>query len=116
MDAGRSILSGDKLTAALFDAYPSLREWRGYRIGLTAALLEVASCVALFLDLDAGIAIPASQQVLMRIRESLLIALLACIPIALIGIFLDKRNIPSAIVLGSILPAFTLLTMCSGYW
>jgi hypothetical protein len=116
MDASRSILSGGKPTNVLLDAYPSLREWRTYRIGLIAALIEIATWLALFCDIDMGISIRASHPNLLRLREVLLLTFFACIPVALIGVFLDKRKSLSAIVLGSSIPALMVLLMWSGYW
>jgi hypothetical protein len=116
MDASRSILSGDKPTDALLDAYPSLREWRKFRVGLIAALIQITTWLALFCFIDLGISVPGPARVQHRIMLILLLAFFASVPIALAGVFLDKRKVLSAIFLGSILPALFILVLWSGNW
>lgn len=113
-----SFLSGEKLTDALFDGYPSLREWRSYRIGLIAALTQIACWFALFCDVDLhlGVSFRVPEAILVHVHTSLLLAFAACLPIATLGLLLDKSKVLSAGVLGSAIPAFMLLIMWSGRW
>jgi len=103
------------LKEAVFDAYPSLRDWRRFRFGLLAVFLEalaffgVLACT--MIGGEMGYAPPSRLPLppaLILATQAGLSVLGVSVLLALIGLAFDRRKGPSVVVLASFVPAFMI--------
>ncbi|MFY9747438.1 MAG: hypothetical protein WA891_04010 [Acidobacteriaceae bacterium] len=112
------------MTEAVFDSWPSLREWRQFRIGMFALLMFVAG---FFAELTEIIAVPDlgfdpenyyrydhAHPPLAFFSKYGLLLVAASFLVALIGLIFDKKKSPSIVVLCAFFPA--LMFISGRYW
>lgn len=103
------------LKESVFEAYPSLREWRRFRFGLLAVFLEALAFLAVLgctvARSEMGYAPPSPLPVppaIIAATDAGLSVLGVAVLLALVGLGVDKRKTPSVVVLASFVPAFMI--------
>jgi hypothetical protein len=112
------------LKEAVFDSWPSLREWRRFRIGLIALLMfalgflgemvEVIVVPDLGYDPEAYYRYDHAHPPLAFLSKYGLLVMLASLLIAILGVIIDKRKTPAVIALSAFFPA--LIFIGGRYW
>jgi hypothetical protein len=112
------------LKEAVFDSWPSLREWRRFRIGLIPLLMfalgflgemvEIVVAPDLGADPDLYYRYDLAHPPLAFLSKYGLLVMLTSLLVAILGVIIDKRKAPAVIVLSAFFPA--LIFIGGRYW
>jgi hypothetical protein len=88
------------------------------KIGISSLVLVGITCLMFcFFDSATGILFAKFLGVTSRsFLTMFLIGMLACIPLAILGIVLDKKKIPAIVALLAIFPLLVFMGMWDGHW
>jgi len=105
-----------KLEEAVFDAYPSMREWRRFRFGLIAALAEIIAFLGVLgctlasseLGYVRGPGFSYAHPAMSNLLTVGMLILGVSVLLSLVGLVFDRQKTPSVVVLASFFPALII--------
>lgn len=115
-----SVLLVSQTLDNLYEAYPALRQWRQFRIGLLAMTCELYALTFLVIyNLQLGryfLGLVVSQIALELWFKVSMDFFPAAAVIAIVGLIFDRQRAASVIVLASIIPLVILVGIWAGSW